>query len=438
MENIKELNPMFEIISTVKKNLYYRKAHSVRIHRMTTVVLLTIFFNLSGSLLLSAEKPVVRLLKNTQFDVPVIQWLWRTDKNERPYPYVRVQSHQVSFLNSALQTLTSHPILPGSRIVESPNHNYVAAVVLDSLSSGSQPEKWTSFQVFDDAGIQVAFIQRKLCYDDGIPQALIQNDGTLILLDAGLQQLSLYNLGGELLKTIDLFDENVFAYEKPLNGVISSDGKHIAIIGQRRPATINAQTNAAVSGEPQVFLLDSYCSELWRAPLPGAHAGQVAIVEDPFTVIASSYTADADGRIEKYTTFFDRQGTMLLFVPMLFENALKSAKSLYLANKHELWRVDFPSEKVLWKWQAPAERLIIKILETDQDVLVLMAQNEFKNGRFEYYAPSLACLSKSGAAKGTQNLGDMRFIRPSINFHHDFRIIILGCKFGFSTFEVLR
>ena len=122
----------------------------------------------------------------------------------------------------------------------------------------------------------------------------------------------------------------------------------------------------------------------------------------------------------------------------LYENALKSAKSLYLANKHELWRVDFPSGKVLWKWQAPAERIIIKILETDQDVLVLMAKNEFKNGRFEYYAPSLACLSKSGALKGTQNLGDVRFIQPSINFHHDFRILILGCKFGFSTFEVLR
>jgi len=182
--------------------------------------LLAVYFIQFWSWPVWSDEPIVRPYIQNKSDTQTTQWLWKTDSNNQPYPYVRMQSHQIAFLNSSSQIVSTHPILPGSGVVESPNQHFLGVVTMDSLGKGSAPDKYVSFHVSDESDNRISSIQQKLGYDDGILQILVKKDGYTIFLEASSQTLSFYAKDGRLSETVNLFANNIFDYEKPLNAVL--------------------------------------------------------------------------------------------------------------------------------------------------------------------------------------------------------------------------
>jgi len=178
--------------------------------------------------------------------------------------------------------------------------------------------------------------------------------------------------------------------------------------------------------------------ELWRRRLSGNHAGQIEWFDNPFTILASSYTTDSAGNPEKHTELFDRQGNKIFSFSALFEKAVKFGNVICLAYKHKLLSIAFPAGKVLWKWQAPPENFIIDIMSTNKGLLIFTAQNEFRNERFEYFTPTLYHLKESGVLLAKQQLGEVTFIKPSLFYQRKLGLLSVGSIYETLTYDLLN
>lgn len=378
------------------------------------VLLLSIDKNLAAR-----EPDLPELLRMQSVDQTVIGWRWRAAFDNKVYPYLRIQVNQLSFLNSEGEIICQAYYLPNSRVVTSKDQAFVGFIDIDEQFKIPEDFKGTRsvrYQITNYAGEEIYALQLEVPYDDPIPALYLANNGQSILADGYKGIVKIFQSNGMPLEEIDLFDDDILDYEKPISCDIADSGEIFAILAQKRPMSFDPNASAFISGEPYLFCFSLDGGSLLRKPLELITAAEAAISPSGNFMVVSQYTPDQ----QKKSTIINLNGKVVLEIPALFRYTQFSTNDslLLLADKKILFKIDL--KKLIYTTSniinPDEDRMVAEIFfaEMDRKILILTANSAFQHGRFEYTEPELMEFNQAGERLWVFRFNNETFITPSI------------------------
>lgn len=369
--------------------------------------------------LVAIASDLPELLSIQTVDQPVTGWQWRVASDNTLYPYLRIQVNQLSFLNSKGELIRQVHYLPNSNVATSKNQAFVGFVDIDEQFKIPEDFKRTRrvrYQIMNYSGEEIYAFLLEVPYDDPIPALYLANNGQSILADGYKGIVKIFQSDGMLIREIDLFDDDVLDYEKPITCDIADDGEIFAVLAQKRPMSFDSNTSTFRSGEPYLFCFSFGGEDILRNPLELITAAEVAISPAGNFVVISQYTPEQ----QKKSTIINLKGEVVMEIPTLFRHTQFSTNDslLLLADKKTLFKVDL--EKKIYSTSniiSPDEdRIVAKMFlaELDRKILILTAASSFQNGRFEYNEPELMEFNEAGERLWVFRFNNETFITPSI------------------------
>lgn len=389
----------------------------------------------------ASEPDVPELLTAQTADRNAIGWQWRTASDYKIYPYLKIESDQLFFLDAEGRVISQKNYLPHSKIVTSKNQAFVGFVAMvepHQVLQDTKENKRIRYHITNFSGEEVYIIQLELPSDNPIPALYLANDGRSVLVDGYQGSVKISGTEGIAVAEIDLFEDDVLDYEKPAACAIADDGEKIAILAQKRPLSFDANASTFISGEPYLFCYSFDGTELLSKPLDLMTASEVAIAPSGDFIIASHYTPES----EKKSSLINLNGEVLLEIPTLFRYARFSQDEtlLFLADRKSLFKIDVENKSYSTKVliNETENRLVVDIRSASEsnDLFVLMAESIFQNRQFEFIEPEVIKLNHNGERIWTLEFKPEKFILPS--FYADQNRFSLGFESGYKIYREQR
>jgi len=284
-------------------------------------------------------------------------------------------------------------------------------------------------QVYSADGQLLYRIQKQQAYDDPIPaRVLSDRGGALILGESATGRLIFYGPAGQRLHQVVLFPDTQYDLERLLQLAVSEDGSTVAVLASKRgPSPVDSNAPHP-SGEPAVFLLDGNGNRLWQAPLRQAAPQNLALSPSGDFVFASSYSSYTGGRLEKSTTLFRRNGSVVRTLPFLFRHAdfSSAANVALLADRSVTRLLELSTGELRWQVRYPHKTGMVvaaRISPKADQVFVLTARNVFDNDRFIFQQPVLHVLNSGGTQLQELPFPQEKFLSPALEIR-DARIFL--------------
>jgi len=368
--------------------------------------------------LIPGEPDLPILLIDKTVDQHAIGWKWRATPDENIYPYLRSQVNQLLFLNPAGEIIHQTHLLPHSKIITSQNQNYVGFIDVDEhykIPEDQKAARGMLYHITGYTGNEIYSIPIEVPYDDPIPALYLANNGRSILVDGYKGIVKIMESDGNLCEQIDLFEDDILDYEKPVSCAIANEGEIFAILAQKRPMSFDSTSSKFISGEPYLFCFDFNGKQILNKPLELMTAAEVAISQPGDFIVVSQYTPEK----EQKSTVVNLAGEILLEVPTLFRHAkfASDQSRLALANRKSVYFIDLNSKKFSNTILIDENkyRMVVDLLWTQasDELLVLTATPVFQNSRFEYIEPGVIKLNQNSDSVWEFKFKQEKFVTPS-------------------------
>jgi hypothetical protein len=389
--------------------------------------------------MLGIEKPIPNLVNAELSNHEVLDWRWRISAENGIHVFLKIKFDEVEFLRPSGKRISNFAYLPHSKIISSKKQNYVAFIKNVILAEQPTEQREISYLICNYQGEEQYTIPLKLHYDDPVPAIVIADDGRSILFEGSTGTVTVFTSQGEVLQKIDLFEDDVDALEKPIDGAVSTIAGKFVITAQKRPMTFHEKNDKYVSGEPWIFCFSFDGMELWKKPLGLITTSRVEISHKGKYVAVSYYSPSHQSDPTLRTTIFDEKGFSVMDIPHNFEKLdfSKDENSIYLCNRDQLFSIN-PTNKNYKKIKMAIheERTIIaglRVNKVKDGLIVLTAKSVFQNNRFEFVEPVLFQFDFQMEKKWEFSLPGDKFIEASIQLND--KEIGIGFLSGYKIYE---
>jgi len=400
-------------------------------------LIFVLFFFLKSSA--AKDGQTVRLVKSVDTRQLAWDWKWRVSDDNKIYPYIKITSDKIEFLDPEGTILNYFSSLPHYRLVTSDNQQFAAFVQRKGKIVNYeeyQERKFFTLRITDFSGREIFTIDIDLHYDDPIPGLILSNQGKVILLDGAAGEVKIFENDNDPINVVDLFDDDEFNYEKPIHCAINDSGDRFAVIAQKRPASYDEETFEAISGDPYLFYFDESGEEIWRIPIDSPTVSRVAISPSGKFIVVAHYSPGMKGDPILHTTIFNEAGKKIVDLPLLFRLARFSSDEdqLFVIDKKRMGIVEIDKKiyQIVNLIEKASNRMIIDLKnDAKKNPLIVTARSVFQNGRFEYAEPELVKMTQSGVAIWSLKFDEDIMIFPSIylkgnqiaiGFQHNFKL----------------
>lgn len=373
---------------------------------------------LSDKNLIPGEPDFPALVINKPVKKNVIDWQWRTSLNNKIYPFLKIMVNQLFFLDSEGDVIGQTHYLPYSKIVTARNQDFAGFIDVDEgypVAEDRKAVQGLRYHVTSFTGEESYSIPLEVPYDDPIPALYLANTGSSILADGYRGTITIIAAHGTPGEQIDLFEDDLLDYEKPISCAIADGGEMFAVLAQKRPMSFDSSTSTFISGEPYLFCFDFDGNPVLKIPLELMTAAEVAISPSGEFMVVSQYTPEN----AKKSTVFDRNGEIVLEAPMLFRRAkfFNDESRLALSDRKSIYFMDLTSRSYssIDLIAENEDRLIVAFSWSDarDALLVLTAKSVFQHSRFEYLEAGVTKLSWRGEKIWELKFDQEKFITPS-------------------------
>ncbi|OQX94791.1 hypothetical protein B6I21_08760, partial [candidate division KSB1 bacterium 4572_119] len=322
---------------------------------------------------ISLENPSVRLLKSEQSGKEIYRYFFREDKQKKIYPFLKVSENELEFFLPDGRLLTTFSYLPQSNVITSKGQNFVAFIQRsDSFEVPGlyADKKKFVYRITNFKGQEKYSIKLELHQSEPIPAIYLNNDGRSILVDGAAAKIQLFSLNGAIIRSIDLFEDNIYNYEKPIYCATNALG-NFAVIAQKKPATFIEDNAEFISGEPWLFYFSHDGTEIWRKKLDAWSVSDLSISESGRIILVSSHTPVYGSNPRLKTYIFDSSGEEMAALPLLFRYAAFTDRDslFYLADRSGIFLVDIENGKLNWQnfYNFEKTKTIINIFHTSNN-----------------------------------------------------------------------
>lgn len=342
-------------------------------------------------------------------------------------------AHEANTQKLALDKPTSVTLSPGN--------GFLAVLYQTDHTLSSSELKHFSFKIFDVQGNERYSLEHSGISDAPPPACYVSDNGYAVLANGARGELAFYNANGHHIKTVDLFEDDIYQYEKPLACAISRDGDFIAAIAQKKPATISEITGQMISGEPHLILLTLSGDELWRAALKEDACSEVAISSAGKWIAVAQYSTALSGEVSKKISVFNGAGELQYEISNLFRKASfsTSGEKFFWMNINEIGCVDLVSRKPIWHWSnnKNSDQILadFAIDASGSRCAVLSGISTFKEDGFVYDSPKLMLLNANGKSIWKMDFYSNQFRQPSVVLTENGRSIGIGFINTYKIYE---
>ncbi|NOZ61798.1 MAG: hypothetical protein GXO74_08950 [Calditrichaeota bacterium] len=371
---------------------------------------------ISGDVL--AQTAPLKLVRQQKSATEIRQWLWRQSDDGNIFPFLRATREKVEFLGADFQVSAAYEYLPLSEIKSSPNNDVVAFIERTRDKNDIEQRKF-SYHVVRFDGREIFSVPYSCVADEPYPAIYVSDQGDALLVDGAKGEIKIFRGQPDPEKIIDLFSDDVYNFEKPIDAAMSGNGEWFSVVAQKHPSFFSKEKSNHVSGEPYLFLFSIDGEEQWRQPLEMTTGASTAISPSGTYVVASHYTPQINGAPELRTSIFSMDGKKILDVPLRFRfyKFSSNEKYLLLADTHALYRVDLGRKDYLRYQIIPAEenRLIVDFaLGKNEKPAILTGTAVFATDHFEFEQLKILQLSKSQTTTLDVDFANETMIFPSI------------------------
>jgi hypothetical protein len=294
--------------------------------------------------------------------------------------------------------------------------------------------------VFANDGEETSAIRIEHYADHPIPAAIISSEGRVILGQNSTGKLQFHDPTGRLAREVTLFPEAFYDLEKFIQVELSDDGSSAAVLASKRGASPTGSTAPNPSGEPHLFLFNQKGDEIWRKPLPHHNPGAMAISPNGKTILASSYTADMAGTMQRTTWLVDDIGRVAGAFDLLFKRQHFSANSQFVivASNQQAHIIDVASNQIVRTKSIAKQEGMITAVRVSNDgrlAALLLGTNRFEKGAFVFRNLRLTILLPAGEQVQELPL-DGTFVTPSLTVSPTLDHIVVGLDRGYQVFEL--
>ncbi len=366
----------------------------------------------------SAQITPLMLARKQDTARDIRQWLWRQTDNGDIFPFLRATHDKVEFLNVNYQVIASYDYLPLSKVRFSPSNQVVAFIERLSDESAIENRKFIYHIVRFD-GKEMFSLPVTCVSDEPYPEIYVSDQGDALLVDGAKGEVKIFRGQVEPEKVIDLFLDDIYNFEKPIDVAISRNGKYFSVVAQKQPSFFSEEGLEYISGKPYLFLFSMAGKEQWRRALVSDNGASTAISPSGYYIIASHYSSKIDGAAEFRTTIFYANGKKILELPMKFRlcRFSRDEVTLFLADNRDLYRIDLLSKEYTCYHiiSSEQERLIVDFaLQRGTEPVILTGKTIFAKDHFEYSELEILQLSNYQFTTFTLDSENDAMIFPSI------------------------
>ena len=385
--------------------------------------LMLLYIFLFSQIVFGEEKIPPQLVKTDRSSNEVIDWRWRISTEKRLHLFLKIKHDEIEFLQPSGKVISHYSYMPHSKIIYSKKQNFVTFLENNSLPNQPAEQKKVSYLVCNYKGEEQYTIPLTLHYDDPIPAIIVADDGFSILYEGIAGSVTVFNSQGDIVREIDLFEDDTSALEKPIDAAVSTNAERFVITAQKRPMTFDEKNSEYISGDPWIFCFSIDGTELWRHPLELISASRVAISPTGKFFAASFYKPSNQSAAIFRTTIFKKNGNRVMDIPYSFRKLKfsKDENNIFMINREQLISVNLiQKDYKKIKITNHKEGIIITDLlvnEITSSPTVLTAKSIFQNNRFEFVEPALIQFNHQLQKKWEINLPGEKFIEPSIQLN---------------------
>jgi len=392
--------------------------------------------------LFSADKKVQLAQLQQAGSERAMEWLWRLDSDEQLFPFLKIEFEQLLFMEKNANVQKQVRYLANSKVVTSAKQNYIACIELVGENTLSAEDKLFHYHIYGWTGEKIYTIEKMKPYDDPLWSIYLFNNGGALLTDGARGCVYLYNGKGKFTKKIDLFEDDIFDYEKPIECALAENGDVFVVAAQKRPMTREAGTSQLVSGEPWIICFNVDGEELWRKAIENPTFSRVAVSPSGDFFILAHNSLTVDNRPLLISTIFDKEGNSIFEIPFNFRFSVFSSDEtqLFLADKKNVYHVDLVKKTyrniftVLHKQAGIITTIALDNL--NNELMVLTAKSIFQNKCFKFVEANFQKINTAGEMLWNIDLDQDVIFTPSIHYEN-FQIAV-GCESNYKIYRESR
>jgi len=388
--------------------------------------------------LLAEEKRAPKLLIERQSSTRTIGWHWRLNASRQVFPFLKIEPERLVFLDENGRVRNEFPYLRHSVVSVAPDRNYIGAVELIGENTLAPEDKIFRYHMRSWDGALVYSIERKKPYDEPLWAMYTFSSGRALLTDGARGSADLYDETGQITARIQLFDEEIFDYEKPIDCALAEDRGRFYIVAQKRPMTREPGTSRLISGEPWLFCFNLDGTELWRKAMDCPTFTRFTISPGGQYLVLSHHSLTEQNIPIAATTVYDGEGYPAMEIPGHYRTSAFSIDEtrLFLADKKCLYAVDVPKGKVQKIYSLPQSELGIftQLLQVNSGsgVIGFIATPVFRDNRFEFTKSMVQKFTGAGIVEWGIDLSSEILSTPSL--HVEQSQLAIGCDSNYKIF----
>lgn len=314
--------------------------------------------------------------------------------------------------------------------VNSENGRFRAMVSRGRATESVVPSQSLQIEVTRANGERLGRVSQAIHSDEGTPQILLNNDGSLILADAANAVIRRFDVQGRLQQTLRPIGEVEHNLERSFLVDIAGDAETMVLA-----ATEQALTPTS-SKRVNLFYFKAG-QELWRRELPGSAALRCQISPDASHIVLALYDSNS-GQI---SIVLDLNGRQIFQAPFLFKQTdfSKDGSTLVWADNGYLQAVDLAAGSLLHQRRISQKNVIITAVRAanrGRRTLVLQAGTELSDHGFIFNKPQVIVLDAAGEISMQKQFPQQRFYNVALAYDDLTKICMIGFQHSFQTFRV--
>ncbi len=331
--------------------------------------------------------------------------------------------------------IETFPLVEGLvvRVVKSPQHKYWAALRIFPLPPSDRTPRKVWVSIFQGEK-RLYNIPLLVAYDAPLPEIAINDAGDLVIARREVATVSIFHNGQLVRKPIRLFANGAYdleriVYVQPMqlaNGFVVAATRHGMDQSQQM--------------EPYLFSIQSTGQIKWQQAVNAHAIGRLEVSENGKWIALSAYRFQGHQLIPE-SRVYNTDGKPLMVVDIIFKTAAFTEKNhqIALANNDTLVLLDLSKKEIRWRKQMTVVGEMITALQfnpTGNRLAVLLAKNQFMDGKFQFMHPRILVVSPQGDQLYQQTFPQAVFQDPALFFKSNPDQIVVGFQKTIQTIGI--
>ncbi len=309
------------------------------------------------------------------------------------------------------------------RTAHSPGGKYWAAVRIFPLPPTDRTPRKVWISIFQGAE-RLSNIPIQVAYDAPLPEIAINDAGELLVARREVATVTLYRNGQPVGQPRRLFPNADYDLERIV--YVQPAGKTNGFIVAATRHGMNQQQRM----EPFLIKMNASGAIEWQREVTAHAIGRLAVSPEGKWIALAAYRFQGYQLVPE-SRVYDATGNRKLLVDLIFKTAAfhEATGRVALANNEAAVMLDVSRDKVNWRQQLaePGEMITRMAFEpSGEQLALLIAKNQFTDGRFQFVSPRLIVLSPRGDISYQQVFPDAVFQQPLLQFQEEPATILVG------------